>query len=208
MSKVLADIQTAIAEKVDFPAGVFVEYGGQFEQQRSAMNRLAVIIPVVLVSIFVLLWIAFRTLRHAAMIVLNVPLALIGGVVGLWVTEQYLSVPASIGFVALFGIAMQDAMVLLCDFNDFRREGASVRDALVNGSPIRFRPVIMTTLTTLLGLLPLLLSNGAGAEVQRPLVAVVVFGLATFTFLTLFVLPSIYEWLESVLVKRSENMRV
>lgn len=200
LSKVLADIQAAIDAVVDLPEGVFIEYGGQFEQQRNAMKRLAVIVPVVILSIFVLLWIAFHSVRHAAMIILNVPLALIGGVVGLWMTGQYLSVPASIGFIALFGIAMQDAMVLLTDFNDLRREGSSVRDAVMNGSLIRFRPVIMTTLTTLLGLLPLLLSGGAGAEVQRPLAAVVVFGLASSTFLTLFVLPSLYEWVE---VRRS-----
>ncbi len=196
LSKVLDDIQSAIESKIELPDGVFLEYGGQFEQQRSAMKRLAYIVPVVVVSIFVLLWIAFHSMRHAAMIILNVPLALIGGVVGLWVTGQYLSVPASIGFIALFGIAMQDAMVLLTDFNDLRKEGQGVRDAVVNGSLIRFRPVIMTTLTTLLGLLPLMVSHGAGAEVQRPLAAVVVFGLTTSTFLTLFVLPAIYEWVE------------
>ncbi|WP_372808951.1 efflux RND transporter permease subunit [Pontiella sp.] len=196
LSAVLADIQTAVAEKVELPPGVFVEYGGQFEQQRNAMKRLGFIVPIVIVSIFVLLWIAFHSMRHAAMVLLNVPLALIGGVIGLWATGQYLSVPASIGFIALFGIAMQDAMVLLTDFNDLRKEGQGVHDAVVHGSLIRFRPVIMTTLTTLLGLLPLLLSHGAGAEVQRPLAAVVVFGLTTSTFLTLFVLPLIYEAVE------------
>ncbi len=196
LSAVLDEIQAAVAEKVDLPEGVFIEYGGQFEQQRTAMKKLGVIVPIVLVSIFVLLWIAFHSVRHAAMIILNVPLGLIGGVIGLWVTGQYLSVPASIGFIALFGIAMQDAMVLLTDFNDLRREGQSVHDAVVNGSLIRFRPVIMTTLTTLLGLTPLLLSHGAGAEVQRPLAVVVVFGLTTSTLLTLFVLPAIYEWVE------------
>ena len=197
LSAVLGDIQAAIAEKVALPEGVFIEYGGQFEQQQSAMKKMALIIPTVLGSIFMLLWMTFRTVRHAAMIMLNVPLALIGGVIGLWATGQYLSVPAAIGFIALFGIAMQDAMVLLTDFNDLRKEeGQSVHDAVVNGSLIRFRPVIMTTLTTLLGLTPLLISHGAGAEVQRPLATVVVFGLATSTFLTLFVLPAIYEWVE------------
>jgi cobalt-zinc-cadmium resistance protein CzcA len=196
LSAVLADIQSVVAEKVDVPAGVFIEYGGQFEQQQRAMARLGFIVPVVLVLIFVLLWITFHSLRHAVMIMLCVPMALIGGVIGLWVTGQYLSVPASIGFIALFGIAMQDAMVLLTDFNDLRQEGQGVREAVVNGSLIRFRPVIMTTLTTLLGLMPLLLSHGAGAEVQRPLAAVVIFGLTTSTFLTLFVLPSIYEGVE------------
>lgn len=196
LSAVLEDIQAAVVEKVDVPSGVFIEYGGQFEQQRRAMSRLGFIVPVVLGLIFVLLWVAFHSVRHAAMIILCVPMALVGGVVGLWVTGQYLSVPASIGFIALFGIAMQDAMVLLTDFNDLRREGQGVHDAVVNGSLIRFRPVIMTTLTTLLGLTPLLLSRGAGAEVQRPLAAVVVFGLTTSTFLTLFVLPSVYELVE------------
>ena len=197
LSAVLEDIKTTVASKVDVPSGVFIEYGGQFEQQRRAMSRLGLIVPVVLGLIFVLLWIAFHSVRHAAMIILCVPMALIGGVVGLWLTGQYLSVPASIGFIALFGIAMQDAMVLLTDFNDLRKEGQSVHDAVINGSLIRFRPVIMTTLTTLLGLMPLLLSRGAGAEVQRPLAAVVVFGLSTSTFLTLFVLPCIYEWIEA-----------
>jgi cobalt-zinc-cadmium resistance protein CzcA len=196
LGSVVADIQSVVSEQIDLPEGVFIEYGGQFEQQRNAMKRLGVIVPIVLVSIFVLLWIAFHSVRHAAMIILNVPMALIGGVIGLWLTGQYLSVPASIGFIALFGIAMQDSMVLLTDFNDLRKEGQSVHDAVINGSLIRFRPVIMTTLTTLLGLTPLLLSNGPGAEVQRPLAAVVVFGLTTSTFLTLFVLPSIYEWAE------------
>ncbi len=196
LSAVLADIQSVVAEQVDVPAGVFIEYGGQFEQQRRAMKRLGFIVPVALGLIFVLLWITFHSVRHAAMIILCVPMALVGGVIGLWVTGQYLSVPASIGFIALFGIAMQDAMVLLTDFNDLRREGQSVREAVVNGSLIRFRPVIMTTLTTLLGLMPLLLSRGAGAEVQRPLAAVVIFGLTTSTFLTLFVLPAIYEGVE------------
>ncbi|VGO17627.1 Cobalt-zinc-cadmium resistance protein CzcA [Pontiella desulfatans] len=201
LSAVVEDIQATVAQKVDVPSGVFIEYGGQFEQQRRAMARLGFIVPVVLGLIFVLLWVTFHSVRHAAMIILCVPMALIGGVIGLWVTGQYLSVPASIGFIALFGIAMQDAMVLLTDFNDLRREGQGVRDAVVNGSLIRFRPVIMTTLTTLLGLTPLLISRGAGAEVQRPLAAVVVFGLTTSTFLTLFVLPSIYEWVE----KKLEN---
>ena len=202
LSSVLTDIQANIAQKVDLPKGVFIEYDGQFKQQRSAMKRLSIIVPIVILSIFVLLWITFHCLRHAVMILLNVPLALIGGVIGLWATGQYLSVPASIGFIALFGIAMQDAMVLLTDFNDLRKEGQPIREAVMNGSLIRFRPVIMTTLTTLLGLLPLLLSHQAGAEVQRPLAAVVVFGLATSTFLTLFVLPAIYEWIEQRRTKK------
>ncbi|QBG46109.1 efflux RND transporter permease subunit [Verrucomicrobia bacterium S94] len=205
LSAVLTDIKATVAEKVDVPPGVFIEYGGQFEQQQRAMKRLMIIVPVVLGLIFILLWITFHSVRHASMIILCVPMALIGGVIGLWVTGQYLSVPASIGFIALFGIAMQDAMVLLTDFNDLRKEGQSIHDAVINGGLIRFRPVIMTTLTTLLGLTPLLISQGSGAEVQRPLAAVVVFGLTTSTFLTLFVLPSIYELVERRIERRAQG---
>lgn len=197
LGDVVSDIRDTVEAEVKLPSGIFIEYGGQFEQQQNAMRRLSIIVPVVIFGIFVLLWMAFENLRHAMIILLNVPLALIGGVVGLWVTEQYLSVPASIGFIALFGIAMQDAMVLVADFNQLRGEGQSLGDAVINGALIRFRPVIMTTLTTLLGLLPLLLSNGAGAEVQRPLAAVVVFGLTTSTLLTLFILPIIYSLIEN-----------
>ena len=191
LSKVLTDIQTAVS-KLDIPTGVVIEYDGQFKQQRQATKRLTVIVPIVIASIFLLLWITFHCFRHALMILLNVPMALIGGVFGLLVTSQYLSVPASIGFIALFGIAMQDAMVILTDFIDLQKKGQPVRDAVINGCLTRFRPVIMTTLTTMLGLMPLLLSHGAGAEVQRPLAATVMFGLATSTLLTLFVLPAIY----------------
>ena len=207
LSDVVEDIQATVAQKVDVPPGVFIEYGGQFEQQRRAMTRLSFIVPIVLGLIFVLLWVTFHSVRHAAMIILCVPMALIGGVIGLWVTGQYLSVPASIGFIALFGIAMQDAMVLLTDFNDLRQEGQSVHDAVVNGALIRFRPVIMTTLTTLLGLTPLLISRGAGAEVQRPLATVVVFGLTTSTLLTLFVIPAVYSLIEGRLPKEFETLR-
>lgn len=195
LSDVLTDIKTKIAT-IHMPKGLFVEYDGQFKQQQQAMKRLSIIVPIVIISIFVLLWIAFHCFRHALMVILNVPMALIGGVFGLILTHQYLSVPASIGFIALFGIAMQDSMVMLSDFIVLRKEGQNVRDAVINGSLIRFRPVIMTTLTTLLGLLPLMLSNSPGAEVQRPLAATVIFGLATSTLLTLFVLPAIYLTVE------------
>jgi len=205
LGSVVEDIRQTIEGEVQLPTGVFVEYGGQFEQQQNAMRRLTLIVPLVLLSIFVLLWMTFGKLRHAIIILLNVPLALIGGVFGLWVTGQYLSVPASIGFIALFGIAMQDAMVLLTDFNDLRREGQALKDAVIHGALIRFRPVIMTTLTTLFGLTPLLLSTGNGAEVQRPLAAVVVFGLATSTLLTLFVLPTVYNWVEGKKENRSPD---
>ena len=129
-------------------------------------------------------------------VMINVPLALIGGVIGLYATGQLLSVPAAVGFIALFGIAMQDAVVMVTDFRELRENGVPLKTAVIEGSKVRFKAVILTTLTTLLGLLPLLLSNGIGAEVQKPLAAIVVFGLSTSTLLTLFFLPSLYYAIE------------
>jgi len=143
-----------------------------------------------------MLWMPFGLMRHALAIVINVPLALIGGVVGLLVTGEYLSVPASVGFIPLFGIAVQNGMVLVTYFNDLRGRGKSVVEAVTEGAELRLRPVLMTALTTVLGLLPLLLAQGVGADVQRPLATVVVFGLATSTLLTLFVIPAVYVWVE------------
>jgi cobalt-zinc-cadmium resistance protein CzcA len=160
------------------------------------MARLAVIVPIVLAVILVLLGLTFGTARHALMIILNVPLALIGGIVGLLVMGEYLSVPASVGFIALFGIAVQNGMVLVSYFNQLVARGVAVSEAVETGALLRLRPVLMTALTTILGLLPLLLATGIGSEVQRPLATVVVFGLATSTCLTLFVIPAVYTEVE------------
>ena len=197
LGDVIFDIKKAIKEKVKLPPGYLVEYGGQFENQQRAMSRLAIIIPIVVAIIFFLLWFTFHSPKHAAIVMVNIPMALIGGVLGLLITGQYLSVPASVGFIALLGIAMQDAVVMVTDFNDLRKQGKSVKNAVIEGGMLRFRPVLMTTMTTLLGLLPLLVSAGIGAEVQRPLAATVVFGLASSTLLTLYVIPSIYLIIES-----------
>jgi cobalt-zinc-cadmium resistance protein CzcA len=196
LSEVVEDIRQAISQKVNLPTGYFIEFGGQFENQQRAMGKLKIIIPVVIGVIFLLLWLTFNSIRHASIVILNVPMALIGGVTGLILTGQYLSVPASVGFIALFGIAMQDAVVLITDFNDYRKMGLELNSAIVDGAMIRFRAVLMTTLTTLLGLLPLLLSTSAGSEIQRPLAATVVFGLASSTLLTLYVIPSVYKIVE------------
>lgn len=201
-SDIVRDMRRTIAEKVDLPAGYFIEFGGQFENQERAMRKLLIVIPMVIGLIFILLWITFTSLRSALTVMINVPLALIGGVIGLAATGQYLSVPAAVGFIALLGIAMQDAVVMVTDFHDLRKSGMPLREAILHGSMIRFRAVILTTLTTLLGLLPLLLSTGIGAEVQRPLAAIVVFGLASSTLLTLFFLPALYFEIERRFEKR------
>ena len=193
---VVSDIRETIREEVDLPPGYMVEIGGQYENQQRAMKRLMIIVPVVIGIVLLMLWVAFRSSRQALIIISNIPLALIGGVLGLLVTGEYLSVPASVGFIALFGIAVQNGMVMVSYFNGLREEGYAVAEAVHRGALLRLRPVLMTALTTVLGLLPLLLSTGIGSEIQRPLATVVVFGLSTSTLLTLFVLPVIYRWVE------------
>lgn len=203
-SEIVKDMRQAIAEKITLPVGYFVEFGGQFENQERAMKKLALVVPIVIGLIFILLWMAFGSLRSSLIVMINVPLALIGGVVGLTATGQLLSVPAAVGFIALLGIAMQDAVVMIADFRDLRSNGMSLSDAVLHGSAIRFRAVVLTTLTTLLGLAPLLLSSGIGAEVQKPLAAIVVFGLSSSTLLTLFFLPMFYYEIERYFEKKKK----
>jgi cobalt-zinc-cadmium resistance protein CzcA len=194
---VIADIQQRIRDKVELPPGYYVEYGGQFENQQRAMARLSTIVPLAIAVVFTMLWMSFGSAPHALIIIVNVPLALIGGVFGLFIMGEYLSVPASVGFIALFGIAVQNGVVLVSCINQLRAQGRRLRDAVIEGALLRLRPVLMTATTTILGLLPLLLARGIGAEVQRPLAVVVVFGLASSTLLTLFVIPPVYGWLEA-----------
>ena len=190
----VAEGQEAIEALVDLPPGYLVTWGGQFELQQQANKRLALVVPVTLLLIFVLLYVSFNSLRSTILILLNIPLALVGGVAALWISGQNLSVPASVGFIALFGIALENGMVLVTYLNQLVRQGVAVDEASVRGAMLRFRPVLMTATTTALGLIPLLLSSGTGSEVQRPLATVVIGGLATSTVLTLLVLPAIYRW--------------
>lgn len=192
----VADAQAAIADKVKLPPGYFVTWGGQFENQQRAMKRLMIIVPVTIALIYLLLFSSFGSLKQAALIILNVPFALIGGILALFVSRQYLSVPASVGFIALFGVAVLNGVVLVSYINALRREGKSLYDAVYEGTVLRLRPVLMTATVAILGLLPLLFSSGAGSEVQRPLAAVVVGGLLSSTALTLLLLPTLYGWFE------------
>ncbi len=202
IGSVVADIKERVEGKLDLPPGYSIEYGGQFENQQRAMLRLMIIVPVVLLMVLFMLWMTFSKLRHALIILSSIPLALVGGVLGLLISGEYLSVPASVGFIALFGIAVQNGMVLVSYFNQLRDNGKGIRDAVEEGAMLRLRPVLMTAMTTVLGLTPLLLSTGIGSEVQRPLASVVIFGLITSTLLTLLVIPVIYIWIES---KRSDS---
>jgi len=194
LGSVVADIKKSIADNIQLPPGYYVEYGGQFENQQRAMARLSIIVPVVITIVFMMLCLAFGSIGQALLIIINVPLALIGGIFGLLVIGEYLSVPAAVGFIALFGIAVQNCVVLVSCINQLRSEGIDTQHAIITGALHRLRPVLMTATTTVLGLMPLLLSTGIGSEVQRPLAAVVVFGLTSATILTLFVIPAFYQW--------------
>ena len=197
----VAEAQRAIAAKVKLPPGYLVTWGGQFENQQRAMNRLMIIVPITIGLIYLLLFSSFGSLKQAALIILNVPFALIGGILGLFISRQYLSVPASVGFIALFGVAVLNGVVLVSYINALRQEGKSVEEAVFQGTVLRLRPVLMTATVAILGLLPLLFSSGAGSEVQRPLAAVVVGGLLTSTALTLLLLPTLYGWFEGAKVE-------
>ena len=190
----VAEAQRAIEAQADLPPGYLLTWGGQFKLQQQANARLAVVVPVTLLLIFILLFASFGSLTNSLLILLNIPLALVGGVVGLWLSGQNLSVPASVGFIALFGIALENGMVLVTYMNQLVRQGVDVTEASVRGACLRVRPVLMTAATTALGLIPLLFARGTGSEVQRPLATVVVGGLVTSTVLTLLVLPALYKW--------------
>jgi cobalt-zinc-cadmium resistance protein CzcA len=188
------EAQQAITDQVDLPPGYLVTWGGQFRLQQEANKRLALVVPITLLIISILLYSSFNSLKNSFLILLNIPLALVGGIIGLWLTGQNLSVPASVGFIALFGIALENGMVLVTYLNQLLRDGVPIDKASVQGACLRLRPVLMTALTTALGLIPLLFSHGTGSEVQRPLATVVVGGLVTSTVLTLLVIPALYKW--------------
>ena len=190
------EAEAKIRAAVKIPPGYWIEWGGAFENQQRALTRLAVIVPLTIGLIFILLYTAFNSIRYAVMIIANVPFAIIGGVFGLAITGQYVSVPSAIGFIAVFGVAMLNGIVLLTFLNDLRRQGRGVREAVREGAALRLRPVLMTASVAILGLVPMLISSGVGAETQRPLATVVVGGLFTSTVLTLLLLPLIYEWVE------------
>ncbi|MCF6217630.1 MAG: CusA/CzcA family heavy metal efflux RND transporter [Gammaproteobacteria bacterium] len=194
MGGVVADIQRAIAEQVELPSGYSVDIGGQFESQQRAQQRLSMIVPLSLALIALLLYFAFNSVGQALLILVNVPLAVIGGVFALYLSGQYLSVPSSIGFITLFGVAVLNGVVMVESINQRIADGLSVEEAVFSGATSRLRPVLMTAITSALGLIPMLISTGVGAEIQKPLATVIVGGLLSATFLTLFILPTLFAW--------------
>jgi cobalt-zinc-cadmium resistance protein CzcA len=194
MGGFVAEAKRLVRKNVKLPSGYYLTWGGQFENQQRAMKRLAVIAPLTIGLIFFLLFLTFSSLRLAALVILNLPFALIGGVFSLYFTGLYLSVPASVGFIALFGIAVLNGVVLVSYINQIHEDGKPLKGAILEGCENRLRPVLMTATITIFSLIPMLFASGPGSEVQRPLAVVVVGGLVTSTLLTLLVLPALYSW--------------
>jgi cobalt-zinc-cadmium resistance protein CzcA len=193
----VAEAKEAIRNRVKLPPGYFTTWGGQFENQQRAMARLMIVGPVAVGLILLLLFVTFRSIRLAMLVIFNLPFALIGGVYALYLSRLYLSVPASVGFIVLFGVAVLNGVVLVSRIAQLREEGVPMDEAVERGSQDRLRPVLMTASIAVFSLIPMLYASGPGSEVQRPLATVVVGGLVTSTFLTLIVLPALYRWFES-----------
>ena len=192
------ELQQKVKQQVHLPPGYFFEWGGQFQNMTRALKHLSIIVPVTIGAIFFLLFLLFNSVRLATLIITVLPFASIGGIVALYVTGEYLSVPASVGFIALWGIAVLNGVVLVSYIRKLRQEGMELRDAIVEGAKMRFRPVMMTASVAALGLVPFLFASGPGSEVQRPLAVVVIGGLITSTLLTLVVLPTLYRFFDDV----------
>jgi cobalt-zinc-cadmium resistance protein CzcA len=192
----VSELKTELDEKLKLPDGYYLEYGGQFQNMERAMGHLKMIIPITILAIFFLLFLLFKSLRFATLLIMVLPFASMGGVIALFITGEYLSVPASVGFIALWGIAVLNGVVLVSYIHSLRMEGLSQMDAIIQGCSQRFRPVMMTATVAMLGLVPFLFATGPGSEVQKPLAIVVIGGLITSTLLTLVVLPTLYRLFE------------
>lgn len=197
IKSIVEEAQKKIKNQVELPSNYHIIWGGSFENMQRAMARLKIIVPITIGLIFLLLFASFNSVRHAAIIVVNLPFAMIGGIVALWLTGEYLSVPASVGFINLFGVAVLNGIVLVSYINKLHEDGLQGDEAIIKGCLLRLRPVLMTALVALLGLVPLAFAHGIGSEVQRPLAVVVIGGLISSTLLTLIVLPVLYGWMES-----------
>ncbi|MBI5476673.1 MAG: efflux RND transporter permease subunit [Ignavibacteriales bacterium] len=192
----VAEAKQKIKANVQLPAGYFLTWGGQFENQQRAMNKLMIVGPIAVGLILLLLFITFRSIRLALLVISNLPFALIGGVFSLYISGLYLSVPASVGFIVLFGVAVLNGVVLVSQISQLREEGMELNEAIKKGSLNRLRPVLMTASIAIFSLIPMLYASGAGSEIQKPLATVVVGGLITSTLLTLLIIPAVYSWFE------------
>jgi cobalt-zinc-cadmium resistance protein CzcA len=190
------EAQAKIDAAVKLPPGYFITWGGQFENQQRAMKRFSIVVPITIAAIFLLLFSSFNSVKQALLIILNIPFALIGGILALVIGHFNMSVSASVGFIALFGVAVLNGVVMVSYFNELRREGIAIELAVIKGAVLRLRPVLITASVAALGLVPMLFATGPGSEIQKPLAAVVIGGLISSTLLTLFVLPTLYRVFE------------
>jgi len=193
----VSEAKEKIQKKVNLPAGYYTTWGGQFENQQRAMSTLMIILPVSILIILSLLFLTFKSLKLALLVIFNLPFALIGGVFALYISGLYLSVPASVGFIVLFGVAVLNGVVIVSYISQLRQDGMEIHEAILKGCSDRLRPVLMTASIAIFSLIPMLYATGPGSEIQRPLATVVVGGLFTSTFLTLVLIPTIYTWFES-----------
>lgn len=196
IESIVKEAKQKMDKQIDLPPGYELVWEGAFKNMERAMSRLKIVVPITIGLIFFLLFSSFNSVWYALLIILNLPFALIGGIFALWFSGEYLSVPASVGFINLFGVAVLNGIVLVAYIIKLREEGHEGQDAIVNACLLRLRPVLMTAATSLLGLIPLALARGVGSEVQRPLAIVVIGGVVTSTLLTLLVLPSLFPWFE------------
>ena len=204
VKSVVEDIQDKLHAELELPAGYYIRYGGAFENFERARKRLQIVVPIALLLIFILIYFALKSLKQTSMIYIAIPLAAIGGVYSLWLRDMPFSISAGVGFIVLFGVAVLNGLVLISGFNELKEEGvADINERIAMGTKRRIRPILLTALTDVLGFLPMAISSSAGAEVQRPLATVVIGGLVTSTFLTLFILPILYRWAET---KKSGSM--
>jgi cobalt-zinc-cadmium resistance protein CzcA len=187
-------VERKVKQNVTLPAGYSLSYGGQFENQQRATKRLLLVIPLALAIVFGLLYMTFNSIRYALLILVNIPFALVGGIAVLWIFHINLNLSASVGFIALLGVAVLNGVVLVSSINQLKDRGMSVHDAVLHGASRRLRPVLMTALVASLGFIPMAIATSTGAEIQRPLATVVIGGLISSTLLTLFLLPTLYEW--------------
>jgi cobalt-zinc-cadmium resistance protein CzcA len=192
----VAEAQSRIDRSMPMPSGYYLSWGGQFENMERAIGRLAIIIPITISAIFFLLFMLFSSVRYAALVITVLPLAAIGGLVALAISGEYLSVPAAVGFINLWGIAVLNGVVLVSFIRQQRETGLSTYEAIIQGCTNRFRPAMMTAMVALLALIPMLFSTGPGSEVTRPLAVVVIGGLLSSTSLTLLLVPVLYRWFE------------
>ncbi len=205
----VAEAKQALARiESELPPGYFLEFGGQFENQQRAMQRLSIVVPIALLLILLFLYLALGSLRDSLLVVLNLPFALVGGIIAVWVFRMNLSVSSAVAFIVLLGIAVQNGVVLVAFFRQLRAEGKSVDETVTTGCNLRFRPLLMTALVSFIGHFPMLYATGSGADIQKPLAVVVMGGLITSTLLTLIVLPTLYDWFETRADARIEKEEV